>query len=231
MKSYDIIQIPHSYSFVLGFFGVCAGASDADCKEFDMGSADFRRVVDSVYEVSSEQSNTTFAWFKSDLHGTNLNHFEKLTCGKSYYFVVKPGVGRIKVPHLYATNSGTSKNDLSGRVTTNCDMVQATPTPVADCCNNFGNSIVTTGTKTGTESLNGVKVFGFEFGGKFCFDSLDMTYVPSRYNFKTDDNSIVGWITTTGIFKNKKVRYTSKKEECYESTIQTQNGFNILKKR
>ena len=89
---------------------------------------------------------------------------------------------------------------------------------------------MTTGTPVGTESLSGIKAFGFEFGGSFCFDSLDLTYQPARYNFKTEDDSIAGYITTTGEFKNKKVRYTSKSEECYESIAETQNGFNILTK-
>ena len=89
MKSYDIVQIPHSYSFVLGFYGVCDGSDDRGCVDYDMNLSDFRRIVDSVYEVNSEQSNTTFSWYKSDLYQTDLNHFDKLKCGKSYYFVIK----------------------------------------------------------------------------------------------------------------------------------------------
>ena len=231
MKSYDIVQIPHSFSFVLGFYGVCDGSDDGGCVDYDMNLSDFRRIVDSVYEVNSEQSNTTFSWYKSDLYQTDLNHFDKLKCGKSYYFVIKPGVSRINIPHLYATTSQSSNDELKGRITSSCDLVDTTPTPESTCCGNFSNTILTTGTPVGTESLSGIKAFGFEFGGSFCFDSLDLTYQPARYNFKTEDDSIVGYITTTGEFKNKKVRYTSKSEECYESIAETQNGFNILTKR
>ena len=77
MKSYDIIQVPHSYSFALGFYGVCDGNVDSECIDYDLKLSVFRRIVDSVYEVSSEQSNTTFSWYKSDLYATNLNHFDK----------------------------------------------------------------------------------------------------------------------------------------------------------
>lgn len=231
MKSYDIIQVPHSYSFALGFYGVCEGREELECTDFDLKSSNFRRIVDSVYEVSSEQSNTTFSWYKSDLYTSNLNHFDKLKCGKSYYFVIKPGVSRINIPHLYATNSESKNEDLNGRITSSCNLVDLTPTPIVGCCNNLTNTILTTGSNFGTESVNGVKVFGFEFGGSFCFDSLNLTYQPSRYNFKSEDNSIVGYITTTGDFKNKTIRYTSNSDDCYESVAQTQNGFNILTKR
>ena len=231
MKSYDIIQVPHSYSFALGFYGVCEGREEPECTDFDLKSSNFRRIVDSVYEVSSEQSNTTFSWYKSDLYASNLNHFDKLKCGKSYYFVIKLRVSRINIPHLYATNSESKNEDLNGRITSSCNLVDLTPTPIVGCCNNLKNTILTTGSNFGTESVNGVKVFGFEFGGSFCFDSLDLTYQPSRYNFKSEDNSIVGYITTTGDFKNKTIRYTSKSDDCYESVAQTQNGFNILTKR
>jgi len=229
MKSYDIIQIPHAYSFVIGFYGVCNGNSDVGCVDYDMKLSDFRNVVDSVYEVDSLQNNTTFSWYKSDLYKTDLNHFDKLECGKAYYFVVKSGVGRVNIPHLYVSNSGT--HNANARVTTDCDFIQTTPTPESACCNEFSNSILTTGTLNGTESLGGVKTFGFDFGGVLCFDALELTYQPSRYNFKTEDDSIVGYITTTGIFKNKKVRYTTPSDECYESIADTQNGFNILTKR
>lgn len=231
MKSYDIIQVPHSYSFALGFYGVCDGSINSECIDYDLKSSVFRRIVDSVYEVSSEQSNTTFSWYKSDLYATNLNHFDKLKCGKSYYFVIKPGVSRINIPHLYATNSESKNDDLKGRIISSCDMVDITPTPVTGCCNNLTNTILTTGSNLGTESVNGVKVFGFEFGGSFCFDALNLTYQPSRYNFKSEDESVIGYITTTGDFKNKTIRYTSKTDDCYESVVQTQNGFNILTKR
>ena len=78
MKSYDIIQIPHSYSFVIGFFGVCDGNADTSCVDYDMKLSDFRKVVDSVYQVDSSRNNTTFSWYKSDLYRTDLNHFDKL---------------------------------------------------------------------------------------------------------------------------------------------------------
>ena len=125
MKSYDIIQIPHAYSFVIGFYGVCNGNSDVGCVDYDMKLSDFRNVVDSVYEVDSSQNNTTFSWYKSDLYKTDLNHFDKLECGKAYYFVVKSGVGRVNIPHLYVSNSGT--HNANARVTTDCDFIQTTP--------------------------------------------------------------------------------------------------------
>lgn len=231
MKNYDIVQVPHAFSFVLGFYGMCNGASsNAECAEYDMNFSEFRKVVDSVYEVSSSQSGTTFSWYKSALFGSDFNHFTKLECGKTYYFVIKPGVGRLTIPHLYVSNS-LKKDELKGRIVESCELIDPTPTPESDCCDSFGNALITTGSSVGSESLNGVKSFGFQYGGRICFDNLELTFYPSRFNFKTEDESIKGYITTMGSFKNKSIRYTDPDGICYIGVAETQNGFNILTKR
>ena len=227
MKNFDIVQVPHSYSFILGFYGKCV-SSNSDCTDYDLLSSDFREIVDSVYEVDSSQNGTSFLYYKSDLYNTSFNHFDKLVCGKSYYFVVRPGVSRITIPHLYVNNTDSN---LQGRITESCNLIDTTPTPESMCCLNFNNSLFLNGSPTGTESLNGVKAFMFEYGAMFCYDSLDLTYYPSRYNFKSNDGNVLGYITTTGRFKNKKVRYTSKSGVCYEGNVETENGFNILTPR
>lgn len=232
-QNFEIHQVPHGYSFILGFYGRCEDGTE--CDSYDINQPPFRRVVDSVYQVSGQQSGTTFAWYKSDLVETSLNHFDKLECGHLYYFVVKPGDQSVEVPHLYITNNSSSQLyefDDTGRVTSDCKYVPPTPTPEPDCCGEFSNSLVTLGTPAGTDNLNGVKAFGFEYAGMFCYDTLGITNFPGRYNFKTDQSdSILGYITTTGYFTNKSVRYVSATGTCYHGLAETQNGFNILTKR
>lgn len=231
MKNYEIIQLPHAYSFVLGFYGKCSGQEvDSECEPYDMNQSMFRKIVDSVFEVSGEQSGATFSWYKSDLFASDLNHFDELKCGKLYYFVISPGVGRISIPHLFTTTS-SDETQTGARIASDCEFIEPTPTPAADCCSDFQNSVTASASIVGSESLNGVKVFGFDFGGRFCYDSLELTYTPSRFNFKASDGDVLGYITTMGNFKNKEVRYTTPAGVCYGGTVETENGFNILTKR
>jgi hypothetical protein len=231
MKSNEIIQVPHSYSFVLGFYGRCPGQeASSECSEYDMNQSAFRNIVDSVFEVDGSQSGATFSWYKSNLFASDLNHFDELKCGKLYYFVISPGVGRVTIPHLFKTTSD-DETQTGARVADDCDFIEPTPTPEADCCSDFQNYVTASASIVGSENLNGVKVFGFDFGGAFCYDSLELTYTPSRFNFKDADGNILGYITTTGNFKNKEVRYTTPTGVCYGGTAETQTGFNILTKR
>lgn len=230
-NNYEIHQVPHGYSFILGFYGRCEDGSE--CLPYDMKLSEFRNAIDSVFQVDGNQSGTTFGWYKESLVGDNLNHFETLNCGHLYYFVVKPGTSKVTIPNLYITNNSANDNydfDDTGRITNDCDYVPPTPTPKPNCCDGFSNSIITMGTQVGTENLNGIKSFGFEFGGMLCYDNLEITNLPSRYNFKNEDGSLMGYITTTGNFTNNLVNYTSRDGTCYHATIETTNGFNILVK-
>ena len=226
MENNKIVQLPHTYSFVLAFYGRCPGSDvNADCSEYDMNQNEFRQIVDSVFEVDDKQSGATFSWFKSDLYLSGLNHFDSLKCGKLYYFVISPGTKQLTIPHLFKT---TSSDESTARIAENCDFVEPTPTPEPLCCADFENSVISTASKIGSENLNGVKVFGFDFGGTLCYDSLDLTFAPARYNFKNTEGSVIGYITTTGDFKNKEVRYTTPDGICYIGQADTENGFNIL---
>lgn len=233
MENNEIIQVPHSYSFVLAFYGKCPGQEiSSDCSVYNMNQSEFTNVVDSVFEVDNKQSNTTFAWYKSSLSSSNLNHFDTLECGKLYYFVISPGTKKLTIPHLFTT---TSDDDSSrnARITEDCEYIEPTPTstPLKPCCEDFENSVIATASNTGSENLNGVKVFGFDFGGMFCYDSLDLTYEPARFNFKDESDQVLGYITTTGNFKNKEVSYVTPEGICYKGVAETENGFNILSKR
>lgn len=229
MKDYVISQIPHSFSFLIGFYGKCS-SGETPCLNYNLESPKSLEVFDSVYEVNQQSNNTGFSYFKSDLSNTEFNHFTELECGKSYYFVIKPGTKQLTIPHLFVQTNSDFNSD---RVTDNCDNASETPTPTfkSECCSNLNNSIFLTGSNNGTESLNGVKAFMFEYGGMFCFDSLSPTYYPSRYNFKSADGNVLGYITTTGYFLNKNVMYTSPLGVCYVGLAETQNGFNILEVR
>ena len=237
MESNHIIyQVPHGHSFILGFYGRCDNDGN-ECVDYDMTLRDFRDVVDSVYQVDGQQSGTTFGWYKESLVGNGLNHFNTLKCGHLYYFVIKPGTSKIVVPHLYITNNSADKLysfDSLGRITKNCENLPPkntpTPTPVERCCDGMNNSVITLGNQVGTETLNGLKTFGFEFGGIFCYDNLLETGLPSRYNFKTSDSKIIGYITTTGNFVNKKVVYNSTDGTCYNGYAELDTEFNILEK-
>ena len=233
MESNEIVQAPQSYSFVLGFYGRCPGQElSSDCVPYDMNNFAFRSIVDSVFEVDSKQSNATFAWYKSSLYNSNLNHFDQLQCGKIYYFVISPGSDKIKIDHLF-TSASDEINETGARIAEDCKFIEPTPTPTPEkeCCADLENSIISTASNIGSENLNGVKVFGFDYGGSFCFDSLDLTYVPSRFNFKDNQNNVFGYITTTGNFINKTIQYTAPNGDCYEGEAESEIGYNILTKR
>ncbi len=231
-NNFTIHQVSNSYSFIVAFYGRCTPTDP--CVNFDMRSSNFKSVVDSAFQIDGEQTNTTFAWYKSDFADTGMNHFSELQCGRVYYFVIRPGTGSISIPGLYITTSSSSalyEFDDTGRVTDDCDRVYPTPSPVGDCCGSFSNSVSTMGNLEDQTSISGVKVFAFEYGGKFCYDDLSITNLPGRFNFKTEDNSLSGYITTTGEFLNRNIRYVSASGDCYEGLAMTQSGFNILNKR
>jgi len=233
-KNNTLYQIPHDYSFVFGFYGRCDNTStDEKCKSYNMNNYNFNNVVDSVFEVSGSQMSSAFSWYKSDISDSELNHFTSLVCGHIYYFILKPGTNSVEIPGLYiTTNSSNDMYEFSnfGRVTTSCEFTEATPTPIISCCDIFDNSIITTSSKIGSENMNGVKTFGFEDGGTFCFNSLEINGLPGRFNFKTSDNSTVGYITTTGDFTSSEVRYSNPNGTCYRGYAEIQTGFNILTK-
>lgn len=231
-NNYTIHQVQNSYSFVLAFYGRCS--AESPCVDFDMNGTQFRTVVDSVFQLDGQQSNTTFAWYKSDFTSTNMNHFNELQCGRVYYFVVRPGTSSISIPGLYITTSSSSalyEFDDTGRVTSDCNVIPPTPSPIEDCCDEFPNSVSTMGTLEDQTSISGVKVFAFEYGGKLCYDDLSITNLPGRYNFMSEDGDISGFITTTGEFINRTIRYESVSGDCYETIAETQSGFNILRRR
>lgn len=131
---------------------------------------------------------------------------------------------------------GTEVNDIPGESNHwiflfDCIESTPTPTPLPECCDEYSNVLATTGTLEPTANLSGIKAFGFEQGGELCFSDLNITNLPGRYNFKTEDESIVGFVTTTGEFSNRHIRYVSSDGDCYEVIAESQSGFNILKKR
>lgn len=101
---------------------------------------------------------------------------------------------------------------------------------IGGCCFGLTNEATTNGTFNEQIDVSGVSVFLFEPGGKLCFNSLEITGEPTRYNLTTNDNSITGYITTLGEFDDSRVIYESKDGECYEGSINTETGFNILTK-
>ena len=105
-NNYTIHQVPHGYSFILGFYGRCS--ADTECELYDINQPEFRKIVDSVYQVDGKQSGTTFSWYKESLVNSGVNHFESLECGHSYYFVIKPGTSSLAIKNLYITNNSSS---------------------------------------------------------------------------------------------------------------------------
>ena len=77
MKDYVISQIPHSFSFLIGFYGKCR-PGETPCLNYNLESPKSLEVFDSVYEVNQQSNNTGFSYFKSDLSNTEFNHFTEL---------------------------------------------------------------------------------------------------------------------------------------------------------
>lgn len=112
-------------------------------------------------------------------------------------------------------------------LTGDCDSSEC---EIGGCCFGLTNEATTNGTFDEQIDVSGVSVFLFEPGGKLCFNSLEITGEPTRYNLKTGDGSISGYITTIGELSESRVIYESKDGECYEGNINTEMGFNILTK-
>lgn len=110
-------------------------------------------------------------------------------------------------------------------LTGECDSIEC-----GGCCFGLTNQAATNGTFNEQIDVNGVSVFLFEDGGKLCFNSLEVTGEPTRYNLKTSNNEITGYITTLGDFNDPRVVYESVDGKCYEGSINTETGFNILTK-
>lgn len=222
MKNNTICQSENSFSYVIAFYGRCEPGQS--CTNYEMDNESFKEIVDSVFQIDSEQNGKTFAWYKSDLSGTIYNRFSNLECGHLYYFVIKPGIKTIEIDNLYITSNKISEKynfSDNARITEQCEYKD-------DCCLDFVHTVNTLGTLDETPSIGGVKVFGFENGGTLCYNSLEYTFAPGRYNFKTLDNKVVGHITTTGNIVDKKFVYKTLDGVCYEASAETQNGFNIL---
>ena len=167
--------------------------------------------------------------------------FTDLECGHAYRIVVKKGFGSAEIPGL--TISGTEDKNY-GMLTNQC-VAPATPTPTptstptpsptptltpSDCCFDLENSVTTTGSLDETADVNGVTPFLFEDGGTLCFDSLNITNTPGRFNIGTADNSIFGYVTTKGTFVNNRFVYKSPTTGlCYEVNLESESGTNELK--
>lgn len=233
-----LIQNSTSENSFFVWYGSC---EDDPCEAFSL--TEHTSVIKSALELSHTGSGSA-AWQAS--LPLFLQPFTELKCGHCYFIILKRGFSNLDVPGL--TIAG-STDDNYGMLTQSCitpptptptPTPEPTPTPTptpsptptltpSDCCFDLQNTITTTGSLDETPDTNGVTSFLFEFGGTLCFDSLNITNTPGRYNIGTQDNSIFGYITTKGTFTNNRFVYTSTSGSCYEVYLDPDASINELK--
>ncbi|MDB4464564.1 hypothetical protein N9033_00670 [bacterium] len=137
-------------------------------------------------------------------------------------------------PTITSTPSVTATPSLTpGATSTPTPTPTVTITPTASgvpagCCDDFNTTIKTTGDNTGSEQKNGLKAKLFEDGGTLCYDALEITGTSGRVNMKTDDDTVSGFVNTTGVWVNPLVVYvTADGSRCYRGDVTKKDATGV----
>ena len=127
------------------------------------------------------------------------------------------------------TPTTTPDASLTPTPTVTPTITPSTSAPLKSaCCDDFNETVTTTGDLAGSPQNKGLAAFLFESGGTLCYDALQEGGQPGRQNLKTDDDLHSGFVNTTGNWVNPEIVYvTADGQKCYRGNVTVKDSTGV----